>query len=165
VLGWLAVAVPAGAGEVTPADLNAAVRALGFLSALENRPSILIGVVYSGAEGRAQAQRAASDLARLAGPGSATVTAVPVAAQELASQHFDALYLMSLPPDAGRPVADYIRRQQVVSVSADSQCLEAQTCVLLVQARTNMSVVLDTALAKAVGAKFSTVFTMLVKRR
>lgn len=165
MLGWLALTAAAGAGEVTPADLNAAVRALGFLSSLENRPTILIGVVYSGADGRVQAQRAANDLSRLAGPGSATITAVPVAAQDLASQHFDALYLMTLPTDAGRLVGDYVRRQQVVSVSADSQCLDIQSCVLLVQARSNMSVVLDTALAKAVGAKFSTVFTMLVKRK
>ena len=164
MIGWLAL--PAAA-EVSPADLHAAVRALGFLSSLQNRSAILIGVVYNGADpaAKASALRAAGELSHLAGPGSAAVTAVAVATQELGSQHFDALYLMTLPGDAARPVGDYIRRQSVVSVSSDPQCLEMQTCVLLVQSRQSMSVVLDTGLAKAVGAKFSTVFTMLVKRR
>jgi hypothetical protein len=169
---WLSAATvlfagAAGAAEVTPADLNAAVRSLGFLASLQNRSSILIGVIYNGADpaSRAQAQRAAADLSRLAGPGSATVSALPVAAQDLGAQRFDAVYLMSLPPELSRGVGDYVRRQSVVSVSSDPQCLDVQTCVVMVQARSSMSVVLDTALAKAVGAKFSTVFTMLVKRK
>jgi hypothetical protein len=157
----------AGAAEVTPADLNAAVRSLGFLASLQNRPSIQIGVIYNGADpaARSQAQRAAADLSRLAGPGSASVSAQPVSVQELGNQRFDAVYLMGLPPEMSRSVGEYVRRQSVVSVSSDPQCLESQSCVLMVQARSNMSVVLDTVLAKAVGAKFSTVFTMLVKRK
>lgn len=160
-------AAAAGAAEVTPADLNAAVRSLGFLASLQNRSTIQIGVIYNGVDpaSRAQAQRAAADLSRLAGPGSASVSAQPVTAQELGNQRFDAVYLMSLPPEMSHSVGEYVRRQGVVSVSSDPQCLEAQSCVLMVQARSNMSVVLDTVLAKAVGAKFSTVFTMLVKRK
>jgi len=167
VVGCL-LSVSAGhAADATPADLEASLRALGFLSSLQNRSAILIGVIYNGSDpaSRAQAARAAADLSHLAGPGSSTVTAIPVAAQDLGAQKFDAVYLMSLGPEAGRVTADYVRHQSVVSVSSDAQCLDAQTCVLLVQARTNMSVVLDTALAKQVGAKFSTVFTMLVKRK
>lgn len=154
-------------GEVTAADLAAAVRSLGFLEALQNRSTVQIGVVFNGADpaARAAAQRAAGDLSRLAGPGSSTVAAAVVAVQDLGGQRFDAVYLMPLAPDLHRTAADYVRRQNVVSISADPDCLTMQSCVLLVQARTSMSVVLDTALAKAVGARFSTVFTMLVKRR
>jgi hypothetical protein len=163
----LVLATPLAAADVSPADLNAAVRSLGFLSSLQNRSSILIGVVYNGADpaSKAQAARAAAELARLAGPGSASIMAFAVAAQDLGSQHYDAIYLMGLPAETSRTVSDFVRRQGVVSVSYDPTCLEMQTCVLLVQARTSMSVVLDTALAKAAGAKFSTVFTMLVKRK
>lgn len=127
----------------------------------------MVGVIYNAADpaSRAQAGRVATDLSRMPGPGSATVSAVPVAAHELAGQHFDAVYLMSLSPEASHAAGEFVRRQNVVSVSSDPQCLEYQTCVLLVQARSTMSVVLDTALARQVGAKFSTVFTMLVKRK
>lgn len=167
VIGALALAVPAMAAEVYPADLHAALRALGFLSSLQNRPVILIGVAYNGADpaSRTLAGRTAAELARLAGPGSASVSALPVPVQELASQRFDALYLMPLPAETSRAVSDFVRRQSVVSVSSDPACLEFGTCVLFVQSRTTMSIVLDTALAKAAGAKFSTVFTMLVKRK
>jgi hypothetical protein len=155
------------AADVTPADLEAALRSLGFLSSWQNRSAIQIGVIYNGADpaSRAQAVRVAADLTRMAGPGSATVSAVALAAQDLSAQRFDAVYLVGLGPDSYRASADYIRRVGVVSVSSDPQCLDMQACVLLVQARSNMSVVLDTALAKQVGAKFSTVFTMLVKRK
>lgn len=160
-------ATAAAAAEVTPADLSAAVRSLGFLASLQNRPVIQIGVVFNGTDpaSRAQALRVAGELSRLAGPGSASISAMPVAVQDLAAQRLDALYLLTLPPEVSRSVGDYLRRQSVVSVSSDPQCLDAQTCVLMVQSRSSMSVVLDTALAKAVGAKFSTVFTMLVKRK
>ncbi len=106
-------------------------------------------------------------LARLKGPGSSTVTATMVAVQELSQSalHVDALYLMPLPPDGGHTVSDFVKRQGVVSISNDPGCLEAQACVLLIQARSNMTIVLDTTLAQAAGAKFSAVFTMLVKRR
>lgn len=167
--GLTTVVTPARAAEVSTVELRTALRSLGFLSSLQNRPSLLIGVVYVGSDSgsKAQAVRAAAELAKLAGPGSSTVFALAVPARELgqSSQHFDALYLMPLPPDSGRIVVDYATRQSVVTISSDPACLELQTCVLLVQARTSVSVVLDTTLAKTVGARFSTVFTMLVKRK
>lgn len=154
---------------VTTADLQAALRALGFLQSLQNRSTVSIGVVYNGADpaSRAQAQRLAGELTRLPGPGSATVSAGVVAVQELgqSSPRFDALYLTPLPAELSRSAGEFVRRQSVVSISADPACLEAQSCVLLVQARSSLSVVLDTQLARAVGARFSTVFTMLVKRK
>jgi len=95
------------------------------------------------------------------------VSATIIAVKELdqSSQRFDALYLMALPAESSHPVVNYIKQQGIVTVSSDPACLEFQTCVLLVQSRASVSVVLDTALAKSVGARFSTVFTMLVKRK
>jgi hypothetical protein len=170
ILLTTALCASAPAAEVSPADLQAAMRALGFLSALQNRPSIAVGVVYVGGDpdSKALAARAAAMLTRLKGPGSSTVSANMVAVQELSQNalHVDALYLMPLPPDGGHTVSDFVKRQGVVSISNDPSCFESQACVLLVQAaRSNMTIVLDTALAQATGAKFSTVFTMLVKRR
>lgn len=163
------LAVPANAAEVTSADLQAAMRSLGFLTALQNRSSIAVGIVYhpGDAEAKMAAARAAASLARLSGPGAATiqVTLLPVPDLPQSSQHVDALYLMPLPYDSGRVVSDFVKRQGVVSISADPSCLDMGVCVLLVQARSSMTIVLDTALAQAVGAKFSTVFTMMVKRR
>lgn len=158
---------PAPAADVSPADLQASMRALGFLSSLQNRASITVGVVYVGGDpdSKALAGRTVTMLTRLKGPGSSTVSASMVAVQDLNTIHVDALYLMPLPPDGGHTVSDFVKRQGVVSISNDPGCLDAQACVLLVQARSNMTIVLDTALAQATGAKFSTVFTMLVKRR
>lgn len=144
-------------------------RSLGFLTSLQNRPSVAIGVVYHAgdADSKMQAARVAALLARLSGPGSATVSATVLSVQELpqSSLHLDALYLLPLPVENGRIVADFVKRQNVVSISADPACLDMGSCVLMVQARSSMTIVLDTALAQAAGAKFSTVFTMLVKRR
>ena len=167
IVALLSLFCPAAAGEVTPADLQAAMRALGFLTALQNRPSIAVGVVYHDADSKLQAARVAAMLMRQGGPGSATVAASVMAVQDLpqSAQHVDALYLLSLPPESGRSVADFVKRESVVSISADPACLDEQACVLMVQARSNMTIVLDTALAQAAGAKFSAVFTMLVKRR
>lgn len=160
---------PASAAEVTAADVQAAMRSLGFLTALQNRPAISVAVVYHGGdtEGKQAASRIAAILAHSNGPGSATVQATIVTVQELSgvSQHVDALYLMPLPYDSARLVSDFVRKQNVVSLSADPACLDMGACVLMVQARASMTIVLDTALAQAVGAKFSTVFTMMVKRR
>jgi hypothetical protein len=168
ILLTTALCMAAPAAEVSPADLQAAMRALGFLTALQNRPSIAVGVVYVGGDpdSKAQAGRTVAILTRLKGPGSSTVSATAVAVQDLNTIHVDALYLMPLPPDGGHTVSDFVKRQGVVSISNDPGCFESQACVLLVQAaRSNMTIVLDTSLAQAAGARFSTVFTMLVKRR
>jgi hypothetical protein len=163
----LALSCPASAAEVTAADLQAAMRALGFLTTLQNRPAIAVGIVYHDAESKLQATRVAAILVRQGGPGSSTVATTLMAVQDLpqSAQHFDALYLLALPAESGRSVSDFVKRQNVVSISADPACLDAQTCVLMVQARSSMTIVLDTALAQAAGAKFSSVFTMLVKRK
>ncbi len=66
---------------------------------------------------------------------------------------------------ASADVSDYVRQNRVVSISSDPACLDAQCCVLMVRSGSGVDIVLDTAMADAAGARFSSVFTMMVKRR
>jgi hypothetical protein len=154
---------------VAPADLQAATRSLGFLDSLQNRSTISIGVVYGAGvrDGKNSATQTAGALSTMSGPGSSTIRANIISVDELVqnTQHFDALYLLPGVVTNGAQVADAVRRQHVVSISSDPACLDAKCCVLMVQAGAGVNIVLDTALADAAGAHFSSVFTMMVKRR
>ena len=157
------------AADVGLADLQAATRSLGFLDSLQNRATISIAVVYGAnvRDGKSAAARIAGILATMRGPGSSTIRANIVPVEELAQngQPYDALYLMPGIAASGGTIAEYVRRQHVVSISSDPACLSANCCVLMVQAGSGVSIVLDTALANAVGARFASVFTMMVKRK
>jgi hypothetical protein len=159
----------AQAADVPPADLQAATRSLGFLDSLQKRSTISIGVVYGAGvrDGKISAAQTAGTLASMRGPGSSTIRANVVTVEELAqnAQRFDALYLMPGLAANGAQIADAVRRQHVVSISNDTACLDARYCVLMVQAGSAVNIVLDTALSAAAGAQFSSVFTMMVKRR
>ena len=165
----LAHTPPVHAAEVGPADLQAATRSLGFIDSLQNRSTISVGVVYGAAvrDGKNSAAQTAGALAALHGPGSSTIRANILTVDELAqnTQHFDVLYVMPGITGSGAQVADAVRRQHIVSISSDPTCLDARYCVLLVRAGAGVDIVLDTALADAAGARFSSVFTMMVKRR
>lgn len=154
---------------VALADLQAATRSLGFLDLLQNCSTISIGVVYGAGvrDGKNSATQTAGALSAMGGPGSSTIRANIVAVDELAqnAQHFDVLYLLPGAAANGALIADAVRRQHVVSISSDPACLDAKCCVLMVQAGSSVNIVLDTALADAAGAHFSSVFTMMVKRR
>ncbi|MDE1985146.1 MAG: hypothetical protein KGL29_15030 [Alphaproteobacteria bacterium] len=157
------------AADVGMADLQAAARSLGFVDSLQNRPTISIGVVYGADvhDGRDQATRVAGMLASMPGPSSSTLQANIVATDDLtkSNRRFDALYLMPGTEASGNQIADFIRRQHLVSISSDPACLDGKYCVLMIQAGSAVNIVLDTALASAVNARFSSVFTMMVKRR
>jgi len=160
---------PAHAAEVALADLQAATRSLGFLDSLQNRSTISIGVVYGASvrDDKNSAAQTAGTLATMRGPGSSTIRANAVTVAELGqnAQHFDALYLMPGLAANGAQIADAVRRLHIVSISNDPACLDARCCVLMVQAGSGVNITLDTALAAATGAQFSSVFTMMVKRR
>ena len=159
----------AGAADIGLADLQAATRSLGFLDSLQNRTTISIAVVYGASvrDGKSTASQIAGMLASLRGPGSSTIRTNIVPVEELAqnSQPYDALYLMPGVAASGGTITEYVRRQHVLSISSDPACLNANCCVLMVQAGSGVSIVLDTALADAVGARFASVFTMMVKRK
>ena len=160
---------PAHAAEVALADLQAATRSLGFLDSLQNRSTISIGVVYGAAvrDGKNSAAQTAGALAAMRGPGSSAIRANTLTVDELAqnAQRLDVLYVMPGIAANGAQIADAVRRQHVISISSDPACLDTKYCVLMVQAGSGVNIVLDTALAAAAGARFSSVFTMMVKRR
>lgn len=157
------------ADAVALADLQAATRSLGFLDSLQNRSAISIDVVYSTnvRDGKNSAAQTAGMLASMRGPGSSAIHTSVMSIEEFVqnAQHFDALYLMPGVAGGGIQVGKSVRRQRVVSISNDPVCLDVKCCVLMVQAGSGVNIVLDTAMASAVGAQFSSVFTMMVKRR
>ena len=165
----LACIPSARAADVSLADLQAAARTLGFVDTLQNRSTVSIGVVYgaSARDGKTSAAQTAGALAAMRGPGSSAIRANAVSVDELAqnAQHFDALYLMPGLAANGAQITDAVRRLHVVSISSDAGCLDVRCCVLMVQAGSGVNIVLDTALSAAAGVQFSSVFTMMVKRR
>ena len=77
-----------------------------------------------------------------------------------------AVLALALPGAANaQAIADIVRRRHVISISTDPACLDSKCCVLMVHAERKVEIVLDTALADAAGAHFSSVFAMMVKRR
>ena len=169
VCATLAQMPPTRAADVSLADLQAATRTLGFVDTLQSRSTISIGVVYgaSARDGKNSAAQTAGALAAMRGPGSSAIRANAVSVEELTqnAQHFDALYLMPGLAANGAQITDAVRRLHIVSISSDAGCLDARCCVLMVQAGSGVNIVLDTALSAAAGVQFSSVFTMMVKRR
>ena len=161
--------VPGDAMEVAPADIQAAVHTLGFLDSLQHHTSIAMAVVYRAGDGesKALAQRTATILAASKAPNGSSIETSVVAANELeaAGRHFDAIYLVSGVAESSRPVIEFVRRQRVPSISNDPACLTSECCVLMVRAGARTEIVLDTSLAQATGATFSSVFMMMVKRK
>lgn len=147
------------------ADLEAAAHALQFLESLPHHASLALGIVYAG--DRAAAEDAARRFAALPGPNSSSLAPVPVAVDEL--ERFDGpldlLFLMPGVSAHAEPVIRAVHARRLVSISGDPACLDHHCCVLMVHSGERMEIVLDTALAEAAGARFSTVFTMMVKRR
>lgn len=169
VVCFFAFAPAHAAAEVAPADLEAAVRTLGFLDSLQRHSPIAVSVVYKAgdAESKVQAQRAAAILAGLPGPNSSTITSNVVSTGELGqgARKVDVIYVLPGASDNSRAVADFTRRQRVLSISNDPACLNAQCCALVVRAGARTEIVLDTTAARETGATFSSFFMMMVKRR
>jgi hypothetical protein len=169
MLAVLSIFLPLQAADApSQADLQAAVRTLGFLDTLPKNAPVSVGVVFGAGthEGVKAAQQTAAALTSMRWSGGA-IRATAVSADELAQNapHFSVLYLLPGLNGQGAAVADLVRRQHVISISGDPSCLEARYCVLMVRAGASVDIILDTSLADASGARFSSVFTMMVKRR
>ena len=156
------------ADHVSADNLEAAMRALSFLESLPKDGAIIVGVVYPSdvPTGKALAAQAAKIIGSTRGPGSRQLQPVVVSTDDLTGfdRHLDALFLVpgsSMHPDV---ILEAILRRRLVSISDDPICLEAKCCVLMVRAGQRVEITLNTALADAVGARFSLVFTMVVKR-
>jgi len=156
------------ANDVSSADLQAVARAIGFLNGTPNDGTVVVGIVYADTvDGRAKANQIAALLGSLPGPNKTKFRAILVAAKDLAQApgRLDAVILMPNQLVPSNEIAEAVRRRHVVSVSTDASCLDAKCCVLMVQTVGRVRIVIDTALADAVGARFSTVFMMIVERK
>jgi hypothetical protein len=162
----LGLATPAlSTNETAAVDLHAIANALGFLNGLPRGAPIIIGIVF-GSDAKTASQTAAA-MEAIPGPAQSSFKTVLIEALDLARTqgHLDAVLLM---PDAlaqAATVADAARRRKLVTVATDPACLEQHSCVLMVRAGARVHIVLDTQLANAVGANFSSVFTMMVERK
>jgi hypothetical protein len=157
------------ANEVTVADLQAAARALGFLDPLPRDQTIVVGIVYAPSliGGRASAVQAAEQFKAIPGPNhtSFQVEILPTDALAQFVNRVDAVFLVPGASMDQAAIGEFLRRRHLVSISNDPACMEAKCCVLMVRTTGGVEIVLDTQLAEAVGAHFSSVFTMMVKRK
>lgn len=156
------------ASDVSSADLQAEARAIGFLNGLPSDGKVTVGIVFADiADGKAKAMQAATLLGIIPGLNKATFRTVLIAAKDFAqtTERLDAVILMPNQGLSSNEMATAVRRRRVVSISTDPNCIDTKCCVLMVQTGRRVRIVLDTTLADAVGAKFSSIFMMMVERR
>ena len=153
--------------DITPSDLEATARAIGFLNNLPKDGTITVGIVYADtADGKAKAAQTAGLLGGVQGQSKAKFRTVLIAAKDLTQtaetrrRHPDA-EPGDIPGRYGRSGAP----PPVVSISTDAGCTDAKSCVLMIHTAGRVRIVLDTALADAVGAQFSSIFMMMVERK
>jgi hypothetical protein len=150
-------------------NLQASVRTLGFLESLPKEGSIVVGVIYAsdtrGSE--ALAAETAALLSTMRGPNSRRLQPQVLSIDDLAhfEGHLDVLFLVQGATKHSDVLLDAMRRLHLVTISDDSLCSVTQTCVLMVRAGQRVEISLNTALADAVGARFSLVFMMVVNRK
>ncbi len=159
----------ARAAQVTTSDLQAVARSLAFVEALQRRDPVLLGVVYAPDQppAKAAAEQVVALLQSVQGPNSTRLqgVAIPADALSKSSEHSDALFLMAGTAKYSATILSAMHRDALVSVSDDPACLDIGSCVLMVRTDPAVEIVLNTELATAVGARFSAVFTMMVKRK
>jgi len=170
VFAALSVIYPARAApDVSIAELQAVAHALGFLEGVPRSGTIEIGIVYNAGEpdGRALALQTAGRLTSISGPNQTTFKAVIIPTADLlqGTDQLDAVFLNPGTSNEAATITDAVKRRHLVSISDDPACLDTGCCVLMVRINGPVEIVLHTALAEIVGARFSTIFKMMVKRR
>ena len=155
--------------KVSVDNLQAAIRTLSFLESLPTEGTIMVGVVFPSDLPGAQAAAEATGqlIGTLHGPNSRTLRPVLISTDALAQfdGHLDVLFLMAGASRHSAAILDTMRRRRLVSLSDDPSCGDTGCCVVLVGTGQRVEISLNTALADAVGARFSLVFTMVVKRK
>jgi hypothetical protein len=150
-------------------SLQAAIRTLNFLESLPREGVIAVGVVYPSDIPNAQvfAMETAKSIGYMRGPNSRPLQAVAISTTELDKflGHLDVIFLMPGASKHSEVILDAMHRHHLMSISGDPACADARCCVLMVRSGQRVEISLNTALAEAVGARFSLVFTMVVKRR
>jgi hypothetical protein len=153
---------------ITSPDLEAAAHAIGFLNGLPTDGTLVVGIVYADSpDGKAKAVQAAERLAGIQGPRKAKFRTILIAAKDLASAtgRLDAVILMPNQTISATDLSNAVRRRRVVSISMEPNCIEEKCCVLQIRTAGRVRIVLDTFLAEAVGAQFSSIFMMMVERK
>lgn len=158
------------AGDISLADLKAAIRSLGFLQNLPRNDAFVVGVIYApgSPDNKSLGQQTAERIRTIPGPTDAGLRAEVISANDLAQYpgHIDALFLVpGIAPATAAGIADTARRKHLLVMSNDPSCFDQRCCMLMVRAGSRVDIVLDTALASSAGVSFSSVFAMMVKHR
>jgi hypothetical protein len=159
----------AAADQVSVENLQASVRTLNFLESLSKEGIIVVGVVYPAdvPTAKSLAVNTAKVISTLAGPNSRTLQPTILSTTDLAqfNGHLDVIFLVAGACKHPELVLGALRRLHLVSISDDPACVDTNCCVLMVHTVGRVEITLNTALADAVGARYSLVFTMVVKRK
>jgi hypothetical protein len=155
--------------QATVDNLQAAVRALSFLESLAKEGNIVVGVVYPSDIPTSEdlAAQAAKVIASMRGPNSRTLQPIVLSTNNLAQfgGHLDVLFLLAGTAKHSDAIVSTMRLHHLVSISDDPLCVDSNCCVLMVHTGQRVEISLNTALADVVGARFSLVFMMVVKRK
>jgi hypothetical protein len=155
--------------RVSVDNLQAAMRTLSFLESLPKQGKILVGVVYLSdvPTGQTLAEETAKAIVTMQGPNARILQTVIVSANDLAKfdGRLDVLFLVTGASKQSELILSAMSRNRLVSISDDPACVDAKCCVLMVRAGQRVEIFLNTALAESVGARFSLVFMMVVKRK
>jgi hypothetical protein len=149
-------------------SLQAAIRTLSFLESLPREGVIAVGVVYPSDIPNAQvlAVETAKSIGDMRGPNFRILRSVVLSTIDLEKfqGHLDVIFLMPGASKHSDVILNAMHRNHLVSISGDPACVDAKCCVLMVHSGQRVEISLNTALADAVGAHFSLVFMMVVKR-
>lgn len=169
---WLKAAPAHATGvtdQVSADNIQAAMRTLNFLESLPKEGTITVGVVYRSGVPAAQAMAEATAqlIGTMHGPNSRALKPIVISTDALAQSgdHLDVLFLVTGASKDSTAIVDTMRRRRLPSLSDDPSCADTGCCVILVRTGQRVEISLNTSLADAVGARFSLVFTMVVKRK
>jgi hypothetical protein len=150
-------------------NVQAAMRTLTFLESLPQQGPIVVGVVFPSdvPASHAAAEATAQLIATVHGPNSRALRPrlIPDDALAQFDGHLDVLFLVKGISRHCASIVDVMRRRRLVSLSDDPSCADMGCCVVTVRAGQRVEISLNTALADTVGAHFSLIFTMVVKRK
>jgi hypothetical protein len=167
----LFVAVPPAHAidHISVDNLQAAMRTLTFLESLPKEGAIVVGVIYPSDIPTTQllAAETAKAIGTMSGPNARILQPLILSTNDLGKfkGHLDVLFLVSGSSKHAEAILDVMRSRRLVSISDDPACADTKCCVLMVHTGQRVEIFLNTALADAVGARFSLVFTMVVKRK
>ena len=150
-------------------NLQAAVQTLSFLESLPKEGPIIVGVVYSSdvPTTEALAGETARIIGTMRGPNPRMLQPLVLSTTNLPQfvGRLDVLFLVTGASKHAEVIVSVMHRYHLVSISDDLACVDAKCCVLSVRSGQRVEITLNMALADAVGARFSRVFTMVVTRK